>query len=107
MADTASDTHADAHEAHHPTEREYVRIAIILAILTAIEVAMFYIEMGALFMPSLIVLMIIKFVMVVGYFMHLKWDTHVYRRFIYIGLTLAVFVYGVALATFLNITPAA
>jgi cytochrome c oxidase subunit 4 len=81
----------------HPTESVYVRIGIILAVITAIEVAIYYIEWvrdNNLLVPALILFSAIKFVMVVGYFMHLKFDD---RRFTWI------FAFGlaVALATFL------
>lgn len=68
-----------AHEEHgehaHPGEREYIGIAIFLAIITAIEVAIYYIEsLDAILVPALIILSVVKFVTVVGYFMHLKFD---------------------------------
>lgn len=63
------------HGSEHPTLRKYVWIAIILAIVTAIEVAIYYIEaLEPVLVPALIILSVIKFVMVVGYFMHLKFD---------------------------------
>lgn len=67
---------AHAHDEHaHPSLQAYVRIAIILAIITAIEVAIYYIPaMQDVLVPALVVLSAIKFVMVVGYFMHLKFD---------------------------------
>lgn len=66
-----------AHEAghEHPTEAAYIRIAVILAIITVIEVAIYYIDKEASWLvPALMALGTIKFVMVVGYFMHLKFD---------------------------------
>jgi cytochrome c oxidase subunit 4 len=59
----------------HPGEREYIRIAIILALITVAEVGIYYFEaVEALLVPALIVLSTIKFVMVVSFFMHLKFD---------------------------------
>lgn len=71
---TANDhAHDDGHE--HPTLAAYVRIAIVLAIITAIEVAIYYIPaFESMLVPMLVALSAIKFVMVVGYFMHLKFD---------------------------------
>jgi len=94
----ATDPHAD--EAHHPTSREYVQVAVFLALVTALEVVMFYIEVGWLFVPSLIVMMIVKFAVVAAFFMHLRYDSAVYRRFLITGLVIAISVFVVVLATF-------
>ena len=56
----------------------YIKIALILAAITALEVSTYYVDFGPLFMPSLIIMMIVKFVMVVSYFMHLKFDSKVF-----------------------------
>jgi len=66
-----------AHDEHsgHPSLEAYVRIAIMLAIITAVEVAIYYIPaLEGVLVPALIALSAIKFVVVVGYFMHLKFD---------------------------------
>lgn len=66
-----------AHEAGHahPNEAAYIRIAVILAIVTIVEVAIYYIDQEASWLvPALLVLASAKFVLVVGYFMHLKFD---------------------------------
>lgn len=70
---------AHAHDAHeHPSLQSYVRIAIILAIITGIEVAIYYIPaMHDILVPTLVTLSAIKFVMVVAYFMHLKFDDRI------------------------------
>ena len=68
---------AHAHDDHagHPSLNAYVRIAIMLGIITAIEVAIYYIPaLEGVLVPLLIALSAIKFVVVVGYFMHLKFD---------------------------------
>ena len=92
------ETAADDHEAHHPSDWEYVKIALILGALTALEVGLYFLEdslnRAALFI-GLTVLMIIKFVMVVAYFMHLKYDTPWFRRIFASGLVLALSVYGI------------
>ena len=49
---------------------------------------------------QLLIMMAIKFVMVVSYFMHLKFDNKVFSWLFYTGLVLAVGVYCAALATF-------
>jgi cytochrome c oxidase subunit IV len=86
---------------HHPQPRQYVMIAVILAIVTAVEVAIFYIEaLEGIIVPLLLVLSLAKFVMVVGYFMHLKFDSKLFRYLFVTGLGFALFVFGVVLVLF-------
>jgi cytochrome c oxidase subunit 4 len=95
--DHASGEHAESHGA---SDKQYIVIALILAALTAIEVSTYYVDFGPLFMPTLFVLMIVKFVIVVSYFMHLKFDNKLFSYLFYSGLILAIAVYVGALATF-------
>ena len=60
----------------------------------------YFVDFGPLFLPVLITLMVIKFLIVVAYFMHLKFDAPILRKAFYAGLILAVSVYLVALSTF-------
>jgi cytochrome c oxidase subunit 4 len=85
---------------HGVKDSQYVVIAAILAGLTAIEVSTYYVDFGPLFYPVLIILMVIKFILVVSYFMHLKFDSKIFSWMFYSGLILALFVYAAALATF-------
>ncbi len=78
----------------------YIRIALILAAITALEVSTYYVDFGVLFLPALLIMMVVKFVMVVSYFMHLKFDNKVFSYLFYAGLALAVGVYIVFLSTF-------
>ena len=102
---TATDQHSEnntehgAHE-HGMSDAGYIKIALILAAITALEVSTYYVDFGPLFMPSLIIMMVVKFFMVVSYFMHLKFDSKIFGFLFYTGLALALFVYFVALATF-------
>lgn len=82
------------------TDAGYIKIALILAAITGLEVSTYYVDFGPLFMPSLMIMMVVKFVMVVSYFMHLKFDNKLFSLMFYIGLGLALFVYITALATF-------
>ena len=95
---TSTETH-NSHE-HGLTDAGYVKIALILALITALEVSTYYIDFGPLFMPLLMVMMVVKFVMVVSYFMHLKFDSKIFSFLFYVGLGLALFCYIVVLATF-------
>ncbi len=92
--------HGEHGESHGASDKQYVVIALILAALTAIEVSTYYVDFGPLFMPTLFVLMIVKFVIVVSYFMHLKFDNKLFSYLFYSGLILAIAVYVGALATF-------
>jgi len=91
----------DPHMADHPSPRKYVNVAIILAIVTGIEVAIYYVTaLEDLLVPILLALAVIKFVMVGMYFMHLKFDSHTFRRFFVTGIILALCVFGVVMAMF-------
>ena len=94
-----STAHTDSHE-HGMSDAGYLKIAVILALITALEVSTYYIDFGPLFIPSLIIMMVAKFVMVVSYFMHLKFDSRIFSFLFYTGLGLCLFVYLWALATF-------
>ena len=100
---TATDTtaHDDTQHDHGLSDLGYVKIAIALAIVTAIEVALSYTQdqLGALFLPLLLILMGVKFFSVVLYFMHLKFDNRLFSLMFYIGIVLAVGCYCVALAS--------
>jgi cytochrome c oxidase subunit 4 len=88
---------------HHPSDSEYVRVATILAILTAAEVSTFYVDFGWASVPMLIILMSVKFFMVAGIFMHLKFDTKLYRMLVTAGLFLAIGLYTIMLMTFFSV----
>ena len=78
----------------HPTEAKYIQIAIILSIITLVEVGLFYLEsFEGVLVPSLILLSAIKFVMVVGYFMHLKFDDKRLAWIFASGMALALSIY--------------
>jgi cytochrome c oxidase subunit 4 len=96
---TATESHEETHE-HGMSDAGYIKIALILAAITALEVSTYYVDFGPLFLPSLIIMMFVKFFMVVSYFMHLKFDNKIFSLMFYIGLGLAIFVYVAALATF-------
>lgn len=95
-----SDHAVDQHE-EHPGERTYINVAIILAIVTAIEVAIYYVEaIRDVLVPVLIVLSIAKFIAVVGYFMHLRFDDRRFRWIFVAGLVISMTVVMALLAMF-------
>lgn len=71
-------------EHEHPGERTYIKIAVILAIITVVEVAIYYFDIPrSVLVTALLIFSALKFVIVVGYFMHLKFDD---RRLLWIFL---------------------
>ena len=91
-------THAHEETVHgaghaHPGDALYIYVALFLAVMTAIEVALYYVDIGGATIPTLIVLMVIKFGAVAGWFMHLKFDSRLFRRLFVSGLVLAILVY--------------
>ena len=87
-----------AHAGGHPSPKEYVRIGVILAVLTALEVAASYAGVsGSILIPTLLILAVIKFALVVMWFMHLKFDDRRYARFFVMGLSGASVLYLVVL----------
>jgi cytochrome c oxidase subunit 4 len=96
----AAEDHALAE--HHPGPGEYVKIAVVLAIVTAIEVGAYYVTAipPMLFSASLIVMMVVKFSLVVLWFMHLRFDSRLFRRLFITGILLALAIYTVVLVSF-------
>lgn len=70
----------------HATIRTYVNVALVLAVVTAIEVATLYIPgiPNPLLVTSLLVMSAFKFFLVVGFFMHLRYD-HAIMRTLFVG----------------------
>jgi cytochrome c oxidase subunit 4 len=94
-----ADAHAEGEHGAHPSEAKYLKIALILGVLTAIEVGLYYRNLGDVNNIALLVLAGTKFALVAAYFMHLKFDHKVLRRFFVGGFILAAFVYVAYLST--------
>ena len=95
----ATSAHQGAHD--HPSDLKYVKIAGILAALTAVEVLTYTFDLtGAALLAVLMPLMIIKFAIVAGYFMHLKFDSKLFTVMFVSGLAFAVTMYCVMLTIF-------
>lgn len=91
---------AETEHSWHPGVREYVMIGIILAVLTAIEVALYFAPIVRQAMiPALLFLTVLKFVLVVAWFMHLRFDHTLFRRVFMVGIALALAVFGIVIAT--------
>ncbi len=97
---------AAAHAAHatehaHPQPRTYIVVALILAVITAIEVATYYVPaLAGVIVPILLVLSLAKFVLVVGYFMHLKFDHKMYTGLFGAGLVIAMTIVAALMVLF-------
>jgi len=97
----SSESREVMHDQHtHPTAKTYIGIGVILAVLTAIEFALYYFEVWGwvargIAMPSLVFLSTIKFILVVMFYMHLKFDSRVYT---------GVFLFPLALGTLVIIS---
>ncbi|MDQ1392325.1 MAG: cytochrome c oxidase subunit [Acidimicrobiaceae bacterium] len=79
----------------HPTDAQYMKIALVLAAITAVEVAIYYVksDLGLGFAPILITMAAVKFFLVGAFFMHLRFDNRVLRRFFVTGIVLAIIIY--------------
>lgn len=85
----AAAAHSSDHA--HPGPKQYVMIALILSVITAIEVWVYYIPaLLPYIFPILLVLSLVKFVMVVGWFMHLRFDHSSFTWYFVGGLGLAI-----------------
>lgn len=96
---------AVAHEpelAAHPGPKQYILIAVVLAIATSAEVGLYYLTAlpRPLYISLLMFFMVFKFAMVVLWFMHLRFDSRIFRRLFVTGIFLAIGVYLIVLLTF-------
>lgn len=79
------------HEAVHPTPFTYLKVAFALVVLTGIEVGVFYIDaLESAFLAIFLILSVVKFALVVMFYMHLKFDHRLFSWVFVGGLLLAV-----------------
>ncbi len=85
------------HEPRHPEEKPlprvstYLLVGFILTVVTAIEVWAFYWPIPVwVIVTSLIVLSLMKFWLVVAFFMHLRYDHKMFTHLFTLGLILAI-----------------
>jgi cytochrome c oxidase subunit 4 len=85
-----------------PTPRLYWMIALILAVLTAAEVSIAYVDILSdnVLVWLLLALGAAKFVIVVGFFMHLKFDKPLYRSLFLVGAIGVIPLFAAVLLTF-------
>ena len=91
------DRPATSHAEHeHASIKSYLLIGLILTVITAAEVAVFYIPaLEGVLAPLLILMSLGKFVLVVMFYMHLKFDSRVFTAAFVAPLILAL---GVAIS---------
>src|SRR4051812_24950633 len=110
---TATTEHPDHHAAdpaapgaHGPGKApppalQSLSIAVFLAALTPAEVLLYYYPPAYLVMVALLgALAVVKFATVAMFFMHLRFDSRIFRYFFVSGIALAVIVYTIVLSTF-------
>ena len=92
-AEMAATKAGDTHAHDHPTWSTYKWVALILVVITVIEVWVYYIPQfvaSRLFVPSLLIMSAAKFVIVVMFYMHLKYDHKLFRALFAGPLIIAV-----------------
>ena len=81
------------HDAGHPEESKfqiYVQIAMLLAVITGVEIVGIYLPFAKwIIVTALVVLSVVKFMYVIFYFMHLRWDKPFCTILFLIGLVLS------------------
>jgi caa(3)-type oxidase subunit IV len=86
----------------HPEPFQYVMIAVVLCVITALEVGMYYIEEDiptGLYVGVLLAMALAKFITVASWYMHLRTDQPIFRRFFVVGGVAAVVLYTIVLST--------
>lgn len=84
----------------HPTAATYIQVGLVLAVVTIIEVAFYYIDLAdGVLLGILMVLSAMKFVLVVLWFMHLRFDSRLFSIAFTGGLILVAALFFVVLAT--------
>lgn len=99
-----------AHEHPHPSPLTYIKIALILLVITIVEVVVLYIPdtrdgfgltgFKPFLIPAFLILSATKFVLVVGYYMHLKFDDSFFLRVFGFALFIALSVATAIIALF-------
>ena len=96
--------HVQMGEVHeHPTWKQYKWVALILTLITIVEVWVYYIPAfvaSRLFVPSLLIMSAAKFVIVVMFYMHLKYDHQIFRALFTGPLIVAILTIVVLLLLF-------
>jgi cytochrome c oxidase subunit IV len=78
---------------HEPSKFHfYIAIAMILAVITGVEVVLVYLPIAKWFVVTVLILLsTVKFMFVIFFFMHLRWDKVFCTILFFIGLILGGF----------------
>lgn len=93
----------------HATPFFYTIVGIILAVVTLLEVWLFTLDdmFGATFVPIMLLLALAKFVIVVAFFMHLRFDKNLLTLVFSSGFIIAIAVFMILLTVQDKVAPAA
>ena len=92
VADDATAEVADADSPQYSPRMDlvYLKVAGVLVVLTAMEIYASYADfLDKLFLPVMLSIMVVKFLLVVLFFMHLRWDSKLFGRLFWGGALLA------------------
>jgi cytochrome c oxidase subunit IV len=86
----------------HATVQTYIRVAVVLGILTAIEIGALYVPglPNHLLVTLLLVFSVVKFALVVAFFMHLRYDNKLLTVLFVGPLFIAMFIILALMALF-------
>ncbi|MCC6226590.1 MAG: cytochrome C oxidase subunit IV family protein [Microthrixaceae bacterium] len=92
-ADSPTVGHGEGHG--HPSDITYWKVGLFLAAVTGLEVSTYWWPESARRVAgvALIIMMVVKFVTVAAYFMHLRFDALILRRVFVFGIVIALAVY--------------
>jgi cytochrome c oxidase subunit IV len=83
----------------HASVATYIKVALILTAVTALEVGVIYIrQLTPIIVPLLLVMSVAKFMLVVMFFMHLRYDARP-LSFVFVGPLVIAVLLGIALMT--------
>jgi cytochrome c oxidase subunit 4 len=89
MSATAHAATAGSHELEESKFQIYVQIAMLLAVITGIEIITVYLPFAVpILFAILVVFSAVKFLFVIFFFMHLRWDRPFCTILFFIGLIL-------------------
>lgn len=99
--------HLDEGHTHGPSDSNYFTIFWVLFALTAMEVSTYFWEswfgesdaVRRVGVAVLLTIMVIKFALIAGFFMHLRFDSALLRRVFVFGLLVALVIYLVAMTS--------
>ena len=86
---STSPDHVHGHEEESKFQI-YVNVAMLLAVITGVEIVGIYLPFAKwVIVTGLVILSVVKFLYVIFYFMHLRWDKPFCTILFFIGLVLS------------------